>query len=589
MDAGLLVYGATPAGIAAAIAAADDGERVLLVEPTSAIGGMVTSGLSHTDFRTFEALTGIAYDLTKRVLSHYAEAYGRDSQQVRDSFRGTQAEPKVNLKIFEQMVNERRSIQVKRRFRLDSVRMLGQGDDRRIVSATFGTPGAGRSTVTAAVFIDATYEGDLMAAAGVQYRVGREGRGEYNESLAPEIADRQLQAYNFRFCAIRDARNRVPPERPAGYRREDYVGVLPLLADGRIKQIFGYSTDSIYKAQIPQLPNGKFDINDVSHSPVRLSLPGENLQWPDGDEAARRRIFNDHLRWNVGLLWFLQNDDAVPEKFRAETGEWGWCKDEFVDNKHLPPQLYVREARRMVGMHVYAEADTAHEPGDARGRLHLDSIAMGDYSHNCHGTDHEGPRFGGRHTGEFYKPAVPYQVPYGTLVPKDVKNLLVPVAASSSHVGFCALRLEPIWMALGQAAGHAAHAAREAAIPVQRVPVAFVQRRLWEERAATIYVSDVPPGHPDFSAVQWWGTNGGWHGLAPMPAQPGQRGKNILGQYYEAYPNHQAQLERVLDGDLRKRWDELARRRGIEVPQGTRGRAISRGDYVRQAWSMRRG
>src|SRR3954462_12894839 len=150
-------------------------------------------------------------------------------------------------------------------------------------------------------------------------------------------------------------------------------------------------------------PNGKYDINDVSAGIVRLSLPGENLGWPDGDAAARLKIFNEHLRWEVGLMYFLQNDAAVPANIRNEAREFGWCKDEFVETNHLPPQLYVREARRMVGRYVFTEHDTDAAPGDARSAPRPDAIAMGDYGPNCHGTSHEGSKFGGKHTGEFYK------------------------------------------------------------------------------------------------------------------------------------------------------------------------------------------
>lgn len=565
----VLVYGATPAGIAAALAAGQDGSRVVLVEPTSRIGGLLTCGLSHSDFRTFEGITGAFHTFTRRVLAHYARTFGADSQQVKDCNRGTHAEPKVNLMVLEQMLAEQRTVEVRHNMRLTSVEVESKSGGRRVTSASFAGLKGARATVHAALFIDATYEGDLLAAAGVPYRTGRESRGEYGEPLAPEKADGQLQGYNFRFIATRDPANRVTPAQPAGYRREEFAGILPLLADGRIKRIFGYPGECAFKAQIPHLPNGKFDINDVSGGPVRLSLPGENLAWPEGSPEDRRRVFNQHLLWNVGLLWFLQNDEAVPARFRDEARQWGWCKDEFTETNHLPPQLYVREARRMTGLRVFTEKDTDHAPGDARAVLHRDSIAMGDYGPNCHGTAHEGSRFGGRHTGEFYKPVPPYQIPYPTLLPHDVENLLVPGAPGSSHVGFCALRLEPIWMSLGQAAGHAAHLARSLSLPVQKVPVARLQARLWRDRAATIYFSDISQDHPHFEAAQWWGTAGGFHGLAPMPGKAGPRGRNLFGQYYEAFPGHAAELDRTLDDATLVRWSELARQLQLRLPAGT--------------------
>jgi hypothetical protein len=444
------------------------------------------------------------------------------------------------------------------------------------------------ATVRAAVCIDGTYEGDLMAAAGVAWRVGREGRAEYDESLAPETADGQLQAYNFRFIMTRDPANRVTPVAPPGYRREDFAGILDVLASGKLKRVFDYPTGCLFKAQTPALPNGKYDINDVSQGVVRLSLGGRNLAWPDGDAAARAAVFAEHLRDQVGLLYFLQNDAAVPAKYGDEAREWGWCRDEFTATNHLPPQLYVREARRLTGAYVFTQRDTAHAPGDARAVLQRDAIASGDYGNNCHGTAHDGPRFGGKHTGEFYHSVPPYQIPYGVLVPRDVENLLVPVAASSSHVGFCALRLEPIWMSLGQAAGHAAALAIRDHVPVQGVPVPELQLVLQAKGSATLYTSDVPPGHADFAAVQWWGARGGLHGLAPMPAKPGQRGKKLHGQYYEANPGHAVELGRPLDVALALRWTALAAEVGLTTAglPAADGKT-TRGDFIRAVWARR--
>ncbi|QDU29909.1 FAD dependent oxidoreductase [Anatilimnocola aggregata] len=586
----VLVYGATPGGIAAAIAAAKGGSTVALIEPTPRIGGLVTSGLSHTDFRTFEGLNGTFLDFARRVEAHYVKENGADSAQVRESFRGTFGEPKVNLAIFEAMLVEQPKITVERGLRLASVKLDKSGDRARVESATFtksvGTPGSTQqSEFQAKVFIDGTYEGDLMAMAGAPWRVGREGKAEYNESLAPDEADDQLQAYNFRWIMTRDPKNRVTPTAPAGYRREDFVEVLKVLETGSIKKIFAYPSGCIFKAQLPPLPNGKFDINDVSNGLIRLSLPGKNLAWPNGDAAARAAVFQEHVRDQVGLLYFLQNDPEVPAKFRDEAREWGWCRDEFEASGHMPPQLYVREARRLKGVHIYTQQDSAQAPGDARAVLHRQAIAMGDYGNNCHGTLHPGPRFGGKHTGEFYNAVPPYQVPYGVIVPAIVQNLLVPVAVSSSHVGFCALRLEPIWASLGQAAGYAAAHAVKNKIAVQEVPVPELQRQLHADQSATIYVSDVLPGHADFAAVQWWGSAGGLHGLQAPFAKPGQRGKNISGQYYEAYQGHAAELDKKLEPAQLERWLAIAKELRLpldKLPAATA--SPTRGDFIRAAW-----
>ncbi|MCA9064315.1 MAG: FAD-dependent oxidoreductase, partial [Planctomycetaceae bacterium] len=430
-----------------------------------------------------------------------------------------------------------------------------------------------------------------MAMAGVAWTAGREASSAYRESLAPDQADNQLQAYNFRFIMTRDPKNRVTPQAPVGYRRDDFVGVLEALQSEQIRRIFDYPSRCIFKAQTPPLPNGKYDINDVSRNLVRLSLPGRNTGWPNGSSEQRRKIWLDHMRDQAGLLYFLQNDEAVPKQFQAEAREWGWCRDEFTETDHLPPQLYVREARRMIGQHVYVQHDSEHAPGDARARLHRDSIAMSDYGNNCHGTFHEGPRFGGRHTGEFYNPVPPYQIPYGVLVPRETENLLVPAAASSSHVGFCALRLEPVWMSLGQAAGHAASIAVAQKLAVQQISVRQLQQRLHAAGSATIYVSDVLPGDPDFAAVQWWGLQGGLHGLQPMPPKPGQRGIHLHGQYYGPNPGHAAELNTVLDEATARRWLVIAELSGLapaHLPSAEDAARMTRGDFVRFVYERAR-
>ncbi len=587
--ADVVIYGATPGGIAAALAAAKDGHTVLLAEPSIRIGGMTTNGLSHPDFRAFEAITGAYYDLTQRTLAYYAKTYGADSPQVKDSFRGTHAEPKVNLLLFQKMLAEYPKITVQTQWTLVNANTRGPAGDRWVRAAHFRDAAGALHAYEGKVFIDGSYEGDLIAAAQVAYRVGIEGKDEYGEPGAPADSSGELQGYNFRLTMTQVPANRVMPVAPQGYRREDFAPLLGLIADGKIKQAFGGYTDkdNVVKAQIPVLPNGKRDINDVSGGFVRLSLPGDQLMWPEGDATVRQRIYDEHLLWNVGLIYFLQNDPAVPTAIREPARTWGWCRDEFVESGHIPPQLYVREARRMVGVRLYTQNDTRLADGDARAVLHRDTIAMGDYGHSSHGTRHEGSRFGGRRQNEGNPVFSPYQIPYGTIVPRDVRNLLAPVPASGSHIGFCALRLEPIWSSLGQAAGHAAHLALAAGPTpdVRTVDVSRLQRRLHAVGAATIYVGDVLPGHADFAAVQWWGSLGGLHGLAPKPAGR-LLGKAIHGQHSEGWLNHAADLAQTLDAPLAARWEKLAREHALTTDRLPRadGRT-TRGDWIRAAFS----
>ena len=275
--ADIVIYGATPAGIAAALAAAEGNRSVWLVEPTGRIGGMLTHGLSHSDFHSFEALNGPFLKFSQRVLQHYQSAYGEDSQQVKDCWRGTHGEPSVNLLVFEQMLAEQPLIKIVTKHRLVSVTVETQS----ITSLKFYSAADETLTVKPRLVIDASYEGDLMAAADVPCRVGREARSEYNESLAPETADDQLQGYNFRLCMTQKESNRVPIRIPEDYNRDNYAAIIPLVASGKITAAFGYPSGGfLLKAHLPIMPNGKHDINDVSKGLVRLSLPGHNRDYP---------------------------------------------------------------------------------------------------------------------------------------------------------------------------------------------------------------------------------------------------------------------------------------------------------------------
>lgn len=585
----VVIYGATPGGIAAALAAAKGGRSVLLAEPSIRIGGMATNGLQHPDFRAFESLNGMFWDYNQRTLAYYTKTYGANSQQVKDTFRGTHAEPKVSLMLFQQMLAEYPSITVKTQWLLSDAYTRGPAGDRTVRAAKFRDASGKDHLIEAKMFIDGSYEGDLIAAAQVSYRIGVEARDEYGESAAPVDGSGELQGYNFRFVMTQDPKIRVPVTAPKGYRREEFLPLLDLIASGKIKRAFGgyRETDNLVKAQIPVLPNNKRDINDVSSGLVRLSLPGDQLLWPEGDALTRQRIYDEHIRWNVGLIYFAQNDPQVPQKFREEALTWGWCSDEFVETGGIPPQIYVREARRMVGLRIFTQNDTKHAANDARSVLHRDSIAIGDYGHSSHGVRHEGSRFGGKRFGEgLNAPYAPYQVPYGTIASKDVRNLLAPVPVSASHVGFCALRLEPIWSALGQAAGHAAHLAlqQKDAADVRKLDVPALQRLLHSDRSATIYTADIPPDHPDFAAVQWWGSIGGLHGLAPKPAGR-LLGKQIEGQHSEGWLNHAVELARPLDSALASRWSDIAKTAGIPADRLQVKEGATRGEWIRAAFA----
>lgn len=580
----VVIYSATPAGIAAAVAAAREGKTVSLIEPTKMIGGLVTSGLSNTDFRSFESITGFFLEFSQRVQQHYEDTYGKDSSQSKAAFRGTHGEPSVNLMIFREMIEELPNIQVYRQQFLNSVKLSEFNRGRRqILSITCENKQGLPQRFTGKIFIDGSYQGDLLALAGEPYHVGRESRSQYGERFAGDEdgnADGQVQGYNLRLIMTQRPENRRPPYKPDGYNRDDFVDVLKHFERGDVKTVFAADRSGIYRAHEPLLPNGKADVNDTPHAPVRLSMPDINDAYPDAEPIERARIIHEHYRYNLGLLYFLQTDETVPEKIQQEALSWGACKDEFPETDGIPPQLYIREARRLVGQHVFTEHDTTPAPGDARARLITDSIAIGDYVHNCHGTGRIGPRFGGKHTGEFYKQIPPYQIAYGVIVSGRTNNLLVPVACSASHFGFGALRLEPIWSALGQAAGTAASLAIEEKNSVQDVNILVLQRKLHNNKNATIYVADVLPDSPGFAAVQWWGTMGGLHGLEPQK-QP--RPEHIVGQYNQAFPGHSAKLDQALDETTFKRWQLLAAEQGIWIEN-----VETRGEFIRAAYEQSR-
>jgi hypothetical protein len=578
--ADVVVYGATPAGIAAAVTTAREGHRTVLVEPTDLVGGLLTGGLSYTDFRSQEAVTGFFREYMDLVLAHYRKTYGDTSPQVRDCYFGAHAEPHVSLAMLQRMLSDAH-VEVRLPRRL----LTAEVANRRILSITLERG----EKLTARAFIDATYEGDLAAAAKVPYRLGRESTREYGERFAGVLffdqgkilpgstgeADRHEQCANFRLIMTDRPEIRLPVTKPESYRRDEYVPLLAHFTSGRIKEIFTESTAGILRVQ--RLPNGKADINDIKNAPIRLSLAGENDGWAEGTPAIRRRIYDRHKQYTLGLLYFLQNDAGIPEPVRRKASEWGWARDEFVDNANFPPALYVREARRIDGEYTFTEQDTQPAPRSVRAPLHRDSIAIGDYSLNSHGHQPPGPLFPDLVEGDFGFTTTPFQIPYGVIVPRSLDNLLVPVALSASHVGYSALRLEPTWTALGHAAGFAAHLALSTNGTLRDVKVTDLQSLLHRHSQATTYTSDVSPSSASFAAVQWAGLQGWLDDIVDYSSARFEMPKRRHGlQYTEAFPLHFVDPDKPLDTKLRARWQKRA---GHDYPQ-----AITRGDFLAAAY-----
>jgi hypothetical protein len=608
----VLIYGATPAGVAAAVHAAREGASVILMEETGHVGGLVSGGLSNTDFRTFEALGGFFREFMHRVEGHYIETHGADSQQVIDCQKGGYYEPGVARKVLEEMMQETGRVTLLLHHRLRDVDTLHEEDAGfRVRGATFHDLNGDRQVaVSAKVLIDATYEGDLLAAAGVPFAVGCESKAEYGESLAFDEPNDWVQTYNFRATLTRDPENRIPIEKPENYDRGDYELLAEAFQSGKIKSWANPDPNPVLKVR--PIANLKADFNDDANCPVSLSLKNVNHPWPEGDPETRARIYQRYKDYSLGLFWFLGNDPDVPEEVRRQMLEWGLPKDEYVDNDHWSPALYVREGRRMIGEYVFTEHDTQNPADSVRAPIRRDAVALGDYSLNCHGVYSPEP---GVNVGRIGKSTRPFGVPYAIMLPKEHDGLLVPVAVSSSHVGFSALRMEPVWIGLGQAAGVAAAMAIREEIEVRDVDILQLQLRLHEQGAMTVYVSDLaaemttitrpawdPPGTYDVRLIAWppqsryfrsaqlFGTYGFFHHLVDPEEVPNVRMGRATGQWRLAFPHHEARLDDPIDADRASHWLELAEQEfGLRPENPQRFQAdgtLTRGEFLNRLFEL---
>ncbi len=523
----LVVIGGTGGGVACAVRAAREGCSVLLVQHNRHIGGMMANGLMQWDALYGGHRAPLFTELLKNIERHYIAVYGensRDHQTIRythEHYPIGWAEPHVAEREFNRLVAGEKNLTL----------LLGhypaalerEGPLLRAVRLReYG--GAKEIRVRGVMFADATYEGDLFALAKVPYRCGREARGEYQEphagklfcnvasgpaprdavegrlnirpygshqgsidSTSPFTADRAVQAYNYRFCVTKDPANRLLlAAPPPNYRRQEYV-------DYNRK---GIATNAG--------PNYKSHMN----SPI---LPGENHDYPEADWPTREKIIRRHLEFALGLMWFLQNDESVSPAKRAAFREWGLPKDEFGDNNHIPYEMYVREARRIVGRYVYSERDNSLAPGLERTPVHSDSVAITDWymdSHACTTDSRPGFLYDGKLI--LTEESRPGQIPYRSLLPQGVDNLLVPVALSATHIAWGAVRLEPVWMQTGEAAGFAAALARKRKTTPAQLDSDLLVRTLVARRQMVSFFNDVGVAGKEswIGALQYFGTQG---------------------------------------------------------------------------------
>ncbi|HEX4144737.1 MAG TPA: FAD-dependent oxidoreductase [Pirellulales bacterium] len=542
--ADVVVVAATPAGVAAAVAAARSGASVILVEEGQHVGGIVAGGLTNTDIRKHAAVGGLYNEFKRRVREHYVRTYGHDSEQVRLCRDGNRFEPKVAEMVFRQLLAGEERIRLVERQRLVAARVLAAVSDdddivggadriernaapgRRIDGAPpkeFGpaarlvsivaqdlSAGGKRTEFRARVFIDATYEGDLAALAGVPYRVGRESRQTFGEPHAGNIyvrfgdhnplpgstgeADGGIQAFCFRFHLTRDKDNAVPIEQPEGYRRDDYRALLADVAAGKITRL-----DQVI--QFYPMPNGKFEINsDHAHPNTgvpseSLDLAEENWGWPEAGPEERERLFARYWSYNEGLMWLLLQDESVPQAIRNEAQQWGFPKDEFVDHRHRPHHIYVRQGRRIWGDYNFTERDADRDFATGLPKRKPDGVAVAEFEFDSHAVHKFDDAHPGVREGYFFVDHEPLQLPYRICVPKCVDGLLVPVACSASHVGYQTIRMEPVFMALGEACGIAAQIAQPTRGDVRTIDAAALQREILRRGGVVLY--ECAPLRPD--------------------------------------------------------------------------------------------
>lgn len=523
----LVVVGATGSGVACAVRAAREGCTVLLVQHNRHIGGMMSNGLMQWDALYGGPRAPLFTELLRNIERHYIATFGENSREhqvirhTHEHYPIGWAEPHVAEREFNRLVAGEKNITLL----LAHYPTAAERDGALLRSVTLRAYGGAKEIrVRGAMFADGTYEGDLFALAKVPYRCGRESRDEYQEPHAgklfcnidhgpapqaavegklnirpynsrqgsidpksPFTADRAVQAYNYRFCVTQDPANRIlQTQPPKGYNRAEYVH---------------YERKSI--ATNPG-PNHKSHMN----SPI---LPGENHDYPEADWPTREKIIQRHLDFALGLMWFLQNDKSVPEAQRAAFRQWGLPKDEFADHDHVPYEMYVREARRIVGRHVYTEHDNSLAPGIERTPVHADSIAITDWymdSHSCTTESRPGYHYDGKLI--LTEESRPGQIPYRSLLPQGVDNLLVPACLSATHIAWGAVRLEPVWMQTGEAAGMAAALAKkQGTTPAGLDPQRLVQT-LAERRMLVSFFNDVSVGWDDpwVPAVEYFGTQG---------------------------------------------------------------------------------
>jgi hypothetical protein len=519
-SADVIVYGGTSGGVVAAVQAARMGKSVVLVVPSGRLGGMTASGLGQTDVGKKAVLGGLNAEFYGRIYKHYNNPDNwfcetRDQWHEKKSWGHKmfdnmmfKFEPHVAEQLFHDFVNEQKNIRVLFNERLDRSRKAIKKD--AAIQSIVMESGL---VLSGKIYIDCTYEGDLMAAAGVSYTVGRESNEKYGERAngiqlgsrhhqfppegisayrvpgAPDSGplpgvdpkppgktgegDHRIQAYCFRLCLTNHPENRMPFPKPEGYDRKNYE-LLRRLHAFRRPGLVGWFTN---RGNSQPMPNKKTDTNNCGA--FSSDYIGMNYGWPEGSYAEREEMFQQHKRYQMGLWYYLTRDPETPERVRRKFNQWGLTKDEFKQTGGWPHAIYVREGRRMVGQLVMTEhhCQLKVEVDDpiARGGFNMDS-------HNCSRYVDENGHV--RNEGDVQNRSGAYKISYRAITPKpeECSNLLVPVSLSASHIAFGSIRMEPVFMSLGQSAGTAACVAIDTGKSVQGIDYSRLKKELQKNR-----------------------------------------------------------------------------------------------------------
>lgn len=551
----LVILGATPGGICTAIAAARRGLEVVLLERTAHIGGLPANGLGATDIATRGVTGGLFLKFTREILNYYVSTYGAESQQVKDCSNGYHFEPSVAEMIFEKWLSEYPKIQVLKNRQLDVEPSNIEFDENGhivtlwLLNRTNNT----KEEIAGDFFIDATYEGDLLDIANCPWRIGREPKRLHNEPGAGRVykywggeegqgstglGDNAIQAYNYRMCLSDDPANSLKVEKPKNYNREEFLQLADDIHSGRytsvvMKQVSKEMLDENRRRskeknlppEVPfvnwgqalpkglrrtfnpvKLPNNKTDSNNQHFNFLSSDLPEENWPWPTSSWEWRDRYAQRLREYTLGLLYFVQNDEAVPKWYKDSVAQWGLSKLEYQDNGFFPRQVYVREGRRLDGIHNFTAHDALPKGNkESRPPVYGTAITSSHYALDSHAVRKEEPNK--VHLDGFLSyETKPYTVPAGVMIPRSgPKNILCPVPVSGTHIGFSTLRMEPCWMAMGEAAGEiAAFCLKQGVAPVT-ANISPVQLNLLQEGAVLYYFKDYPVGEEGNKIAQWLG------------------------------------------------------------------------------------